>query len=236
MNPISHSWHLSPKEAIALQKTLAPRVCPEDHLETVKTVAGVDVGFEQQGSITRAAIAILNYPSLELIDFSISRSATIMPYIPGILSFRECPAILQALEKITQRPDLLICDGQGIAHPRRFGLACHLGLLTGIPSVGVAKNRLCGTHLPLSNKKGASVPLTDNGEIIGQVYRSRSAVKPLYVSIGHNISLATAIHYVQTCLIRYRLPETTRWADALASNRGKALEKARATLGREIPE
>jgi deoxyribonuclease V len=137
--------------------------------------------------------------------------------VPGYLSFRELPAVLQALEGLTTMPDLLLCDGQGLAHPRRFGLACHLGVLTDLPSIGVAKSRLIGVHEDPPPEKGQWVALTDKGEIIGAVLRTRSKVSPLYVSLGHRISLPTAIDYVLRCTTRYRLPETTRWAHRLAS-------------------
>jgi deoxyribonuclease V len=133
------------------------------------------------------------------------------------LSFRETPAVLDALHKLRRQPDLLICDGQGVAHPRRFGLACHIGILEGLPSIGVAKKRLLGSHDPLRDERGAWQPLVDGGEVIGAVLRTRVGVKPVYVSVGHRVRLETAIEYVQRCTLRYRLPETTRWAHRLAS-------------------
>jgi deoxyribonuclease V len=137
--------------------------------------------------------------------------------VPGLLSFRETPAVLEALGRLSERPDLLLCDGQGYAHPRRFGLACHLGVLTGLPSIGVAKSRLIGTHGALPKEKGAWVPLLDGDEAVGAVLRTRDGVAPLYVSIGHRVSLPTAIRWVLACTTRYRLPETTRQAHRLAS-------------------
>ena len=231
----SLNWDLSPGEAREQQTLLASRVICEDDLPEVRLVGGVDVGFEAKGSITRAAVVVLDFPSLELRDFVVVRQPTRMPYIPGLLSFRECPAILEALGQLKKLPDLLLCDGQGRAHPRRFGVACHLGVLTGLPAIGVAKSRLCGIHGDLPDARGSQVPLLAPGknqeEVIGAVLRTRRGVKPLYVSIGHRISLETAVDYVLSTLTRYRLPETTRWADALASNRGKALERASKLLG-----
>jgi len=212
-----HLWDISPTEAIAVQQQLRGEVEREDRLGTVRHVAGVDVGFEEGGRITRAAVAVLGYPSLELVDHAIFHTPTRFPYIPGLLSFREVPAVLGALEKLTVIPDLLLCDGQGIAHPRRCGIASHLGLLCGIPSIGVAKTRLIGEHVEPPNLRGEWVPLLDHGETIGAVLRSRPGVKPLFISIGHRISLATALGYVMACVTRYRLPETTRWAHRLAS-------------------
>jgi len=183
----------------------------------VRCVAGVDVGFENKGRTTRAAVAVLEFSSLELLDQAISCSPTCFPYIPGYLSFRELPSVLKALEKLSVTPDLLLCDGQGLAHPRRFGLACHLGVLTDIPSIGVAKSRLIGSHGEVPTDKGQWVPLIDKSETIGAVLRTRSNVSPVYVSTGHRVSLATAIDYTLRCTTRYRLPETTRWAHRLAS-------------------
>ena len=212
-----HPWDISSAEAIAIQQQLRGEVVRGNRLGTVRHVAGVDVGFEEGGAITRAAVAVLGFPSLELVEHAIFRATTRFPYVPGLLSFREIPAVIGALEKLTVIPDLLLCDGQGIAHPRRFGIASHLGLLCGIPSIGVAKTRLIGEPVEPPDQRGAFVPLLDHGETIGAVLRSRPGVKPLYISIGHRISLETALDYVMACVTRYRLPETTRWAHRLAS-------------------
>lgn len=218
MNPdLSHPWDLSPKQAIGLQRDLAPKVVREDRIGPVNRVAGVDVGFEDEGRTTRAAIAVLSFPALELIESALGREPTCFPYVPGLLSFREIPAVLVALGTLRQLPDLLLCDGQGYAHPRRFGLACHLGLIADIPSIGVAKTRLIGSHDPLPSQRGARVPLVRDGETIGAVLRTRTDVNPVFVSIGHRISLDTAVRYVMACAPRYRLPETTRQAHRLAS-------------------
>ncbi|USE39800.1 deoxyribonuclease V [Endozoicomonas sp. SCSIO W0465] len=214
-----------------MQTTLASRVVRRDDLPEIRRVAGIDVGFEDKGRVTRAA-AVLAFPGLELLDYTIAKIPTQMPYIPGLLSFRECPAILAALSQLRVEPDLLLCDGQGIAHPRRFGVACHLGVITGLPAIGVAKSRLCGKSDTLSEEKGARAELRDHHEVIGCVVRTRTATRPLYISIGHRISLNTAVYYVEACLTHYRLPETTRWADALASNRGQAVARANRILAR----
>lgn len=226
------SWDLSPAEAVRLQRELSGQVIRQDQLPDINKVAGVDVGFEHSGKTTRAAVAVLSFPSLQLLDYAIIRQPTTMPYIPGLLSFRECPAILAALQALTIVPDLLLCDGQGIAHPRQFGVACHLGVLTGLPTIGVAKSRLCGEHEEIATEKGSQAALLHHGEEIGRVVRTRTGVKPVYVSLGHKITLTTAVRYVQACLTRYRLPETTRWADGLASDRGHIMAKARSMLGR----
>ncbi|MDR0806891.1 MAG: deoxyribonuclease V [Enterobacteriaceae bacterium] len=182
-------------------------------------IAGADVGFEQDGTITRAAIAVLRYPSLELAEYQIARVPTSLPYIPGLLSFRECPALVAAWQQLTIKPQLVFVDGQGIAHPRRLGVASHFGLLVDVPTIGVAKNRLCGKFAPLSDKVGDLAPLTDGDEQIGWVWNSKARCKPLYISIGHRISQESALNWVQCCMRGYRLPEPIRWADAIASRR-----------------
>lgn len=212
-----HPWVKTTAEAKEIQEQLRHKVITSDHLGVVKYVAGVDIGFEDHYQISKAAIAVLSYPQLELVEQAIARIPTAFPYVPGYLSFREIPAILAALPQLKQSPDLILCDGQGLAHPRRFGLACHLGLLLDIPTIGVAKSRFIGEHEPIPPVKGSWQPLLDRNETIGAVLRSRTNTKPIYVSIGHKISLPTAIDYVMGCLTKYRLPETTRWADKLAS-------------------
>ena len=213
-----HSWPLTLEEAIAIQEQLRIEVITEDRLEPVQYVAGVDGGFEESGTITRAAVAVLGFPDLQLQEQAIARRPTTFPYVPGYLSFREIPAVLDALEKINITPDLILCDGQGIAHPRRFGIACHLGVLLDVPTIGVAKSLLIGKHADLPDERGAWQPLLHRGETIGAVLRTRTGVKPVYVSSGHRVSLTTAIDYVLRCTPKYRLPETTRWADKLASS------------------
>ena len=214
-----HAWPLTVEEATVIQQQLAVEVITEDQLGTVQYVAGVDVGFEEAGSVTRAAVAVLSFPQLELKEHAIAYRPTTFPYIPGFLSFREIPAVLDALEKVTLTPDLILCDGQGIAHPRRLGIACHLGVLIDLPTIGVAKSLLIGKHSELPETRGSWQPLVHRRETVGAVLRTRTGVKPVYVSSGHRISLPTAIDYVMRCTPKYRLPETTRWADKLASNR-----------------
>lgn len=182
-------------------------------------IAGADVGFEQQGAVTRAAIAILSYPSLELVEYQVARIATSVPYIPGFLSFRECPALLAAWEQLQQKPDLIFVDGHGISHPRRLGVASHFGLLVNVPTIGVAKQRLCGTFAPLDLAIGAVASLEDKGEQLGWVWRSKARCNPLFIATGHRVSTASALTWVQRCMAGYRLPEPTRSADAIASRR-----------------
>jgi deoxyribonuclease V len=213
-----HEWDVDAGRAVAIQKALREHVVQKDEWNgEIRFVAGVDVGFEDDGRTARAAVAVLDLPELQPVTQAIARVPVRFPYIPGLLSFREIPAIVPALEKLEQLPDLLLCDGQGYAHPRRFGLACHLGLLTGIPSIGVGKTRLLGRYDTLPDRRGAWVPLMDQDEIIGAVLRTRKGVKPLFISVGHRISLKAAIDYVMRCTTRYKLPQTTRFAHRLAS-------------------
>lgn len=214
-----HRWDVTASEAIALQQRLRKEVIAVDRFSSIDFVAGVDVGFEQRGAVTRAAVAVLKFPELTLQEYAIARRPTEFPYIPGLLSFREIPAVLDAMERLKRLPDLILCDGQGRAHPRRFGIACHLGVLTDLPSIGVAKSRLVGTHAPLKEDKGSRQALFDKDEVIGIVLRSRQGVRPLYISVGHRIALDTAVEYVLRCITRFRLPETTRASHKLASDR-----------------
>ncbi|WP_016855553.1 deoxyribonuclease V [Halomonas smyrnensis] len=223
-----HDWNLSPTEAIALQRRLAGRVEREDRLEAVSRIAGVDIGFEQGGEITRAAVVVLAWPptgegAFEVVEQAVHREPTRMPYVPGLLSFREVPAALAAFEGLVTRPQLVMVDGQGIAHPRRLGVASHLGLWLDLPTIGVAKKRLCGRHDEPGPERGDGTPLVDKGpggeETIGTVLRSRRGVKPVFVSPGHRLSLATALDWTLACLGRTKLPEPTRLADSLASRR-----------------
>lgn len=188
-----------------------------------RLIGGADVGFEQDGEVTRAAMVILEYPSLKLVEYKVARIATIMPYIPGFLSFREYPALLAAWELLEQKPDLLFVDGHGISHPRRLGVASHFGMLVDVPTIGVAKRRLCGRFEPLGDEPGSQQPLMDKGEKIGWVWRSKKRCNPLFVSTGHRVSIDTALEWVQNCMAGYRLPEPTRWADAVASERSAFL-------------
>jgi len=209
-------WPTSFEEARAVQENLRARVVTTDDLGAVRTVAGVDTGYE--GDVVRAAVVVLAFPSLEPIDYAVGRRPAPFPYVPGYLSFREVPAVLAAFEALKTKPDLLLCDGQGIAHPRRLGIASHVGVLLDLPSIGCAKSRLCGRSKAVPDERGAHVPLTDRGEHIGVVLRTRPGTKPLYISPGHRVSIETAVRYVMACTTRYRLPETTRAADKLASD------------------
>lgn len=215
-----HDWNLSPQQAIELQKQLAYEVIREDNLaEPIKTIAGIDLGYDAKNDTSRAVVVVLKFPELELIETSEAILPIQFPYVPGLLSFRETPVAIKALEKLENAPDLILCDGQGLAHPRRFGIACHIGLLADVPTVGVAKSLLIGKFENLGEERGSTAPLIHKNEQVGVVLRSKDKVQPLYVSIGHRISLETAVRYVLQCTPKYRLPETTRLADKLASYR-----------------
>jgi deoxyribonuclease V len=210
-----HPWSVSTAEAKEIQLSLRERVCSETDWEGVSTVAGVDVGME--GDVARAAVVVLAFPSLIPAEQCVASMAVSMPYVPGYLSFREAPAILAACEQLETEPDLFIFDGQGVAHPRRFGIASHVGVILDKPSIGCAKSRLCGTYHEPGSEAGSYVHLYDGDEILGAVVRTRDHVSPVYVSVGHRVSLETAIEYVLACCRGYRLPETTRCAHRVAS-------------------
>ncbi len=210
---------MNAQDLIERQRTLAGQVITTDQLpKTLTTVAGVDVAFPNGGRTTRAAAVLMRFPDLVLIEEAVVEQPTTLPYIPGLLSFRELPAILGALAQLP-RPDLVLCDGQGLAHPRRFGVACHLGVETGLPAIGVGKSRLCGQHEKPGLTRGACSPLMDGEERIGTVLRTRQGVRPVYVSIGYKICLEQACDVVLACAPRFRLPEPIRRADRLAGAR-----------------
>ncbi|OCG11757.1 endonuclease V [Gilliamella sp. wkB292] len=202
------------------QQSLANQVkLVDDFNPTIKLVGGTDVGFEDDGHVTRAAIVILTYPDFKVVEYHIARLKTEFPYIPGYLSFREYPALLSAWEQVKHKPDLLLVDGQGVAHPRRLGIASHLGLLLDMPTIGVAKKRLCGQFSPIPKIAGQVTPLVDKQQQIGWVLQSKNNCNPLFISPGHRVSQDSALEWVTRCLRGYRLPEPTRWADAIASNK-----------------
>lgn len=218
MEGIPHPWALSPSEAIALQKTLAAQVdtrTPLD-LDGLQRVAGVDVSVKD--NVSRAAIVVLTFPALEVVEAVTSQMPTPFPYISGLLSFREGAVILEATRKLRHQPDVYLFDGQGIAHPRRIGIASHIGLWWDAPTVGCAKTRLVGTHHEPGVEKGTYAALWHRGEQVGVVLRTRSNVKPVYVSPGHRATHDTARELVLRCAVRYRLPEPIRAAHNTAGN------------------
>lgn len=212
---IDHSWDLSKAEAVKLQRVLAAKVIREDCLTNIQYVAGVDVAYDELRRQQFAAAVVLAVDALDLIETAAAQQSIRFPYVPGLFSFRELPVILMALDKLKTQPDLIVCDGQGVAHPRRFGLASHLGVLLNLPTIGCAKTKLLGSAKEPGPKGGDCTPLVDKGEIIGCALRTQDDVRPIYVSIGHRISLKTACHWILRLSPRYRLPETTRLADQL---------------------
>jgi deoxyribonuclease V len=208
-------WDVSPTEAVAIQSELGRLVVEDGEPTNVRRIAGVDVGLPR--GMARAAIVVDSYPDLAPVESAVAERPLLFPYVPGLLSFREAPAIIAALTELSDRPDLIIVDGQGIAHPRRFGIASHIGLLLDLPTIGCAKSLLVGHHGPLGDTVGDWVPVEYRRQTIGAAVRTRSHVKPVYVSVGHRISLESAIHWVLACGEGYRLPEPQRQAHRLAS-------------------
>lgn len=212
---IQHQWNLSEMEAVELQRELAKKVITEDGLDPIHHVAGVDVAYSKNNDTLIAAIVVLELDSLKIVESVVIEDTVQFPYIPGLFSFRELPPIIKAFEKIKTTPQLVVCDGQGLAHPRRFGLACHLGILYDIPTIGCGKTKLSGNFTEPDQHRGAQSPLIDNREIIGNVLRTQKNINPIFVSIGHRISLTTACQWILKLAPKYRLPETTRQADQL---------------------
>jgi len=214
-----HDWQISIAQAKQIQMELARQISHKNEVAKPRFIAGVDISAPDSGGIARAAAVILTYPLLEVAEVKTTEDKLNFPYIPGLLSFRESPLVLAVCQKLSIDPDLILVDGQGIAHPRRLGIASHLGLLLDIPSIGCAKSRLCGTHSTVNDKVGSYTELIDNGEIIGVALRTKTYVNPVYISIGHKIDLPTAIHWVMECCRGLRLPEPSRLAHLAASGR-----------------
>ncbi|MDG4759926.1 endonuclease V [Micromonospora sp. WMMD710] len=191
---------------------------------TPVTVAGLDVAYAQSGDLLAAAVTVLDARTLAVVDSAVSVGRPAFGYVPGLFAFRELPALLAALDRLSTRPDLLVCDGHGLAHPRRFGLACHLGVVTGLPAIGVGKTPLIGEWDPVQWGRGSWSPLRDGGDVVGRAVRTQDGVKPVFVSVGHRMSLDNATTQVLALAPRYRLPETTRTADRLCR---EALARAR---------
>jgi len=215
-NGLSHAWDLDITQARDLQKKLSHEVIRYNPGLHPRLIAGIDVSISRFSKVGRAAVVVLSYSSLELIEVSVLEGNINFPYIPGLLSFREAPLIIEAWQKLKTHPDLLMVDGQGIAHPRRLGIASHLGLLLNMPSIGCAKSRLTGDHTPLPNASGSCSWLTDGEEVIGAVVRTKRSVTPLYISIGHKIDLASSVAWVLNCCCGFRLPQPTRLAHMAA--------------------
>jgi len=217
---IRHRWDITPKEAVALQEELAGEVRIEPVPERISTIAGVDCAFPRKDSIAAAAV-LCDAATLRVISSVHVVQPCRFPYIPGLLSFREAPAVIAALEQLPDKPDLIMCDGQGLAHPRRLGLACHIGLWLDLPTMGLAKSRLCGEHRPVALQRGSWQQLRHRGQVIGAVLRTRSFVKPLFVSVGHRATIQDVIKWTLRCATRYRMAEPVRQAHLLVTRLSK---------------
>ena len=222
-----HSWQVSTAQALEIQRRLAEQVSKRSEVTTPRFIAGVDISTRKGEEMASGAVVVLNYPELSIVETRVAQGKLGLPYIPGLLSFRESPLILAACQKLTITPDLILVDGQGIAHPRRLGLASHLGLFLNTPTIGCAKSILCGNHEAPGAEPGSYAEVVDRGEIIGAALRTKLGVKPIYVSIGHKIDLQTAICWVMNCCRGYRLPEPTRLAHLAA---GGNLKPERETI------
>lgn len=209
-----HPWDVSPTEAVAVQRALAEHVRIEPLPAEVETVCGVDVSV--RGGRVRTALVVMRLSELEVVEHAVWEGPVAFPYVPGLLSFREMPAILPALDRLAVEPDVFMLDAQGLAHPRRFGLACHLGVLLDKPAVGVAKTILVGRHGPLGERKGSAADLVHRGEVVGRALRTREGVKPVYVSVGHRATLDDATALTLSCATRFKLPIPTHLAHRLS--------------------
>jgi deoxyribonuclease V len=207
-----HSWQVSPTQALDIQLRLAPQVSRTNEVSAPGLIAGVDISVYREQGVARGAVVVLNYPELRLVETKVVSGKVDFPYIPGLLSFREVPLTLEVCQELSVIPDLILVDGQGIAHPRRFGLASHLGLFLDMPTIGCAKSRLCGHHQEPADEPGSYAEVVDGGETIGVALRTKAGTKPVYVSIGHKVDLEAAIYWVMNCCRGYRLPEPCRLA------------------------
>jgi deoxyribonuclease V len=218
-----HSWQVTTTEARAIQAELASEVSRTNTVSTPRHIAGVDISVNRFSQTGTGAVVVLTYPALQVVEVKVVTDRINFPYVPGLLSFREAPLLLAAFKELKITPDIVMVDGQGIAYPRRCGIASHLGLILGIPTIGCAKSRLCGEHDITAAKAGSFAELKDRGEVIGAVLRTRDNVKPLYISIGHMIDLPSAIKWVMACCRGYRLPEPTRLAHQAAGGNLKTV-------------
>ncbi len=208
------------REAQEIQVRLAAQVsCANTIPERPRFVAGTDISPPDRNGVVCGAAVVMSLLDMEVVEVKCAWGRPAFPYVPGFLSFREAPLVLEALKRLVIMPDFLLADGQGLAHPRRFGLACHLGVLTGLPTIGCAKSILQGTHGPLGQEKGAWVPLENEGTVVGAALRTRDGVRPMYVSIGYKVDLPSAIRWVMACCTRFRMPEPTRQAHQAAAGR-----------------
>lgn len=221
-----HRWDVFPEEAIKIQNRLRAQLDLRSEPERIETIAGIDVSYAKGSDWLFAAVVVLRVRDLHVLDSASATATVSFPYIPGLLSFRECPAVLQAWEKLRVKPDCLMCDGQGIAHPRRLGIASHLGLWLDMPSIGCAKSLLVGEYREPGLKRGSIEPLYHRKEQVGVILRTKDGVQPVFVSQGHKITLQRAIETVLACCTKYRLPEPTRQAHLLVNEIRRQASKA----------
>jgi deoxyribonuclease V len=216
---LNHSWNVTPAEARAIQETLRGKIRRKNaaSLRKIKHVGGIDISLRDDRAT--AAVVVLDFATLQVVDYAVHQLAIRFPYVPGLLTFRECPSIIAAAKKLKVEPDLLMVDGHGIAHPRRIGIAAHIGLLFDKPTIGCAKSRLIGKHEEPALEVGSQTDLWDREELIGTVLRTKIKCRPLYISIGHKIELPTAVELVLACDRGYRLPEPTRFAHQVAGGK-----------------
>jgi deoxyribonuclease V len=207
-------WNVTPRQAICLQEKLRERVALQNQTgSSIRTIAGADLAFDPETDTAFAGVIVYRFPGLEEVERCFARRQLRFPYIPGLLSFREIPVLTAAFARLHSEPDLLVIDGHGRAHPRRFGIACHVGVLFDKPTIGCAKSLLVGEHEEPGTEAGSKAPLVLHGERIGTVLRTRAGVKPIYVTVGHRVSLEAAVGLVMRCVDGYRIPKPTREAD-----------------------
>lgn len=221
-------WNLTPREAMRLQETLRERVERQDRFGTLRFVAGADLAFDPETNLAFAGVIVYQFPQLREVERRAARRTLRFPYVPGLLSFRESPVLLAAFEQLRTEPDLILVDGHGVAHPRRFGIACHLGLLLDRPTIGCAKSILVGEAAEPGVRAGSTAPLVDKGETVGMVLRTRDRVKPIYVTTGHRVSLQSAVRIARQCLDGFRIPKPTREADHFVRDLRRAYQERRA--------
>ena len=226
-------WSLTPRQAMRLQERLRQRLVLEDRLDRVQFVAGADLAFDPETDMAFAGVIVYRLPSLDEVERRTARRKLRFPYVPGLLSFRESPVLLAAFRLLRTEPDVILVDGHGLAHPRRFGIACHLGLLLDRPTIGCAKSLLVGEHPEPGGRAGSAVPLMLDGEVVGVVLRTRDRVKPIYVTQGHRVSLETAVEIVKGCLDGFRIPKPTREADHFVRRLREAYQQSFRPQGRK---
>ena len=226
-------WNLTPREAMGLQESLRESVELQDRFGEIRFVAGADVAFDPETQIAFAGVIVYRFPGLREVERRMARRRLRFPYVPGLLSFRECPVLLAAFARLRTEPDLILIDGHGRAHPRRFGIACHIGILFDKPTIGCAKSRLVGEHQEPGRKAGSTAPLTLEGERLGVVLRTRDDVRPIYVTTGHRVSLDSAVQLVKQCVEGFRIPKPTREADRYVRDLRRAYQISREVESRE---